>query len=115
MLLFQYLATAMLANPVRRTMCASLAMTPGQVAQASKVAQHTECEHVGTCPDIVLIQSTCGSSHFGGHPRAVGRNYANKLAKQTLSTHPADHCFKLYKAFLSQSQVYGQCMNFEEN
>lgn len=75
-LLFQYLATAMLANPVRRTMCASLAMTPGQVAQASKVAQHTECEHVRTCPDIVLIQSTCGSSPLWWTPRAVGRNYA---------------------------------------
>ena len=56
----------MLANPVRRTMCASPAMMPGQVAQASTVAKHTECEHVGT-PYIVLFQSAV-AAQFGGHP-----------------------------------------------
>ena len=105
--LFQYLATAMLANPVRRTMCASLAMTPGQVAQASKVAQHTECEHVGTCPDIVLIQSTCGSSPLWWTPRAVGRKYAKQIGEADAEHTSRRSLFQIVQGvFVAKSGVW---------
>ena len=78
---YQFLDTATSASRAHLMMCASHAMTPGPVEQALPAS------FVTSWPPVLSL----------AHVQSVVGVMPNKLAKQTLSTNPADHSFRLYK------------------